>query len=153
MLNAVKTLLVTQTGAKAPCPGFLVEGLTRFFDGRVTGRAELSYVSTHETSSQKDRKAVSFEELRGTIRAAWIAAPEGELRRLASKTLNDLDDRDSALALAFVEWALDQHRAGLRAFLGSLDPQAGVPEQLEKALGASLDALERELRTWVRVEL
>lgn len=151
-LTAVKTLIQQTLPPKAPPPGFLVEGLARFFSGRTTGKIEMSFLSAKVSLSVHERAAMGFDELRAGVRQALILAPEGELRRLVSKSLNDLEDQDSELALAVVEFLLDRKGAEVPKLLAALSPDEPALATLERILGASAEKTEQELRAWAREE-
>jgi hypothetical protein len=150
VLGATKTLLGSKV--RAACPGFLVEGLTRFFDGHVTGRAELSYVNTKESRSVRERNARTFDDLRASVRGAFQLSLDGDLAKVVSKHLNDFTDDDSLVALAFVEFALEKHRAELKELLGAITDKETVLETFERCMKKSCAELERELREWARAE-
>ncbi len=151
-LTAVKTLIQQTLPPKAPPPGFLVEGLARFFSGRATGKIEMSFLSSNVSLRVHQRDALGFDELRAGVRPALVLAPEGELRRLVSKSLNDLEDQDAALALAAVEFLLDRKSKELPKLLAALSPDEPALATLERVLGASAEQTERELRAWAREE-
>lgn len=131
-------------------PDFLQEGIKRFFAGHVSGRAEIFYANTGSSTSKRSFRAGSFDLLRSHARHALRVAPDGELRSLLAKKTNDLDQLDSAIALAFFDYLLARERGGLAAFLGTL---AEAPIQtLEKVVKKSMEEIEREFRLWVREE-
>lgn len=150
-LTTVKTLLIQAVPKKVHAPGFLVEGLTRFFGGWTTGKAELSYLGGATSTGGADRKATSFDDLRLSVRPVLRESLEGDLRRLVSKSLNELDDTDSALAFAFVEFAFETRRVQLRELLAGLREDETPLAAFERLFGAP-EAVERELRTWARAE-
>jgi hypothetical protein len=151
-LTAVKTLIQQNLPQKAPPPGFLVEGLARFFAGRTTGRVDISFVTPRATLTVHERSSVDFDTLRVTIRAAIAQSPEGFLRGLVNKSLNELEDQDSQLALAFVEFLLAKKPKEVARYLGAVSPSEPAPATLERVLGASPEEVERELRAWAREE-
>jgi tetratricopeptide (TPR) repeat protein len=151
-LTAVKTLLQQSLARTATAPGFLVEGFARFFSGRATGKVEISFVSTKETRSVQERAARGFDEFRAGVREVLARSLEGDLGRLVTKGLNELEEGDSEEAFAFVEYALARKPEALRAFLRAISPEEPVLATFERAFGSSASALEREMRAWAREE-
>ena len=151
-LTAVKTLLIQTTPRGVAPPGFLVDGLSRFFAGRVVGKLEISFVSTKTTRSVAERGAQTFEGFRAGVRGLLALSLDGDLGRLAAKNLNELEEADPAWSLAFVEHALARRPDALRALLKRLSPDETTTQSVEKAFGAPLAALERDLRAWAREE-
>ncbi len=151
-LTAVKTLIQQNLPQKAPPPGFLVEGLARFFAGRTTGRVDISFVTPRATLTVHERASLDFDTLRVTIRAAIAQSPEGFLRGLVNKSLNELEDQDSQLALAFVEFLLARKPHEVARYLAAVSPSEPAPATLERVLGATPEEVERELRAWAREE-
>jgi hypothetical protein len=151
-LTAVKTLIQQRLPAKAPPPGFLVEGLGRFFAGRATGRIDMSFLSSKVSLSVHERTAWSWDELHANVRDALARSLEGDLRRLVSKSLNDLEDADSELALAFVEYLLARRPKELSSFVAALSPDEPALATLERVTGSKVEGLEREMRAWAREE-
>ncbi|HZU98710.1 MAG TPA: hypothetical protein VFF73_18535 [Planctomycetota bacterium] len=151
-LTAVKTLIQQILPRKASPPGFLVEGLARSFAGRVTGRIDISFVSAKQSLSVHERSSLSFEQMRSFERTVLGLSLEGDFRKLVSKSLNDMEDVDSELALATVEFLLEKKTSETAKFLGALSPDEAPSVTLERILGTSLDQAERELRAWAREE-
>lgn len=151
-LTAVKTLVLATAPRGVAPPGFLVDGLSRFFAGRVTGKLEMAFVSTKQTRSVNERGAQTFEGFRATVRGALELSVEGDLERLAARSLNDLEEQDPAWDLAFVEFALARKPAALRSLLEHLSPDEPVARSVEKAFEEPIGTLEREVRAWAREE-
>ena len=133
-------------------PEFLTEGIKRFFSGHVSGRAEIFYANTGSSTSKRSFRAGTFDLLRGHARIALRLAPEGELRGWLAKKTNDLDQLDSAAALAFFDYLLARERGGLAAFLEGLKENEPPIQTLEKAAKKSIEELEKGFRLWVREE-
>lgn len=133
-------------------PDLVAEGVKRFFSGHVSGRAEIFYANTGSSTSKRSFKAGSLDLLRAHAREALRTAPEGELRALLAKKTNDLDQLDSAVALAFFDFLLARERPAFAAFLEGLKETEVPAQTLEKCLKKTLEQTERELRLWVREE-
>src|SRR5207237_5954179 len=101
--------------------------------------ASLSYLSPKETSSGGERAASTFDGLRAELRGTLAANPEGALRTVVSRQLNELGAGDSAIALAFVEFLIDKKPEELRAYLAALDADATVVAGLEQTMKASVE--------------
>jgi uncharacterized protein YifE (UPF0438 family) len=152
-LSSVKTLSgQTLAANKAAPPAFIVEGFARFFGGRASGKVEISYVSAKESSAVHERAAATFDEFRARVRPTLTGALDGDLRRLVTKHLNELEDPDSALAFAFVEFAFACHRAELKQFLEALKPDEEPLTTFERVFQRNVEAIEREFRAWAREE-
>src|SRR5207302_6208891 len=104
--------------------------------------AEIFYASMGSSTSKRTFKAGTFDLLRAHARTALQQAPEGELRGLLSKKTNDLDQFDSAIALAFFDYLLAKDRSALPAFLDGLKEEELPAVTLEKALKKNLDEVE-----------
>ncbi len=133
-------------------PDFLGEGLKRFFSGHAALRAEIFYANAGSSTSKRTFQAGTFDTLRSHARPALEEAPEGTLRELLSKKTNDLDQLDSAVALAFVDYLLAEKRAELASFFAGLSDKEPPLATLEAVMKKSVDDLERDLRAFVRAE-
>src|SRR5581483_5246274 len=131
-------------------PDFVGEGLKRFFSGHVSGRAEIFYANMGSSTSKRTFKAGTFDTLRAHARLALQQSPEGELRGLLAKKTNDLDQLDSAIALAFFDYLLTKERPGFAAFLEALSETEAPIQTMEKALKKSIEDVEKSFRVWVR---
>lgn len=133
-------------------PEFMQEGVKRFFSGHVSGRAEIFYASAGSSTSKRSFQASTFDALRAHAREGLRDLPFGELRSLLAKKTNDLDQVDSAVALAFMDFLLARKRVELATFFTSLkEGENGVPT-LEAATKKSVEELDLELREFVREE-
>jgi hypothetical protein len=133
-------------------PEFMQEGVKRFFSGHVSGRAEIFYANLGSSTSKRSFQASTFDALRAHAREGLREVPPGELRSLLAKKTNDLDQVDSAVALAFMDFLLARKRAELATFFTSLkEGDPGVPT-LEAATKKTIEELDAELREFVREE-
>ncbi len=133
-------------------PNFLDEGLSRFFSGHVSGRAEIDDQNAGASSSARAFEGGSFDALRARVRRVLVETPEGGLRALLAKKTNEIDQDDSAMALALVDFLLAAKRPELASFLAGLSESELPLATLERVLKKSVEDLERELRDFVRVE-
>jgi hypothetical protein len=133
-------------------PEFFQEGLKRFFSGHVAGRAEIFYANTGSSTSKRSFESGTLDTLRSHVRRALQQAPEGELRALLTKKTNDLDQLDSAIALAFFDFMLAKQRGELAAFLAELKENEGGIATFERVMKKSVEDVEAAFRVWVREE-
>lgn len=132
---------------------FVSEGLARFFSARATGRADIQYVSAQVTGGTADDwEGGSLAELRARVRGAVRGLGVGALRGLLERNLSDMTGEDVVRSFAFADFMLDRHRPAFARFASQLRTDELAATTLERAAGAKVEALESELREWVRLE-
>jgi len=133
-------------------PDLVNEGLKRFFSGHVSGRVDICYSSAGSSTGKRAFKAGSFDQLRLLARLGLQQAPEGELRSMLAKKVNDLDQLDSAVALALFDFLLATKRQELANFYAEVKLDEPALTTFERVMKKSVEDVEQELRAWVRQE-
>lgn len=137
--------------AGSPSPDFVLEGLRRFVAGHAAGRVDTLYAKPG-SSGRRSFEGGTFADFRGTVRETLGQGLEGDLRALLGRGQNELERADSAVAYAFVDWALEKKRGELVAFLAGLKSGEAPVATFERAFQASVEDVERALRAWARQE-
>ncbi len=133
-------------------PDLVNEGSKRFFSGHVSGRVDICYSAAGSSTGKRAFKAGSFDQLRQLARLGLQQVPEGELRAMLAKKVNDLDQLDSAVGLALFDFLLATKRQELANFYAEVKLDEPALTTFERVMKKSVDEVEQELRAWVRQE-